>query len=74
MTEVAKVSVIVSAQGRTINNECFRWIDGRTGRRSDVAHHYLYNQKHNDNLHIVAGVRVHRVLIECVVLYIRLLQ
>ncbi|KAG1894459.1 GMC oxidoreductase-domain-containing protein [Suillus fuscotomentosus] len=27
-----------------------RYIDGTTGRRSDAAHHYVYNQAHNPNL------------------------
>ena len=41
-----------------------RYIDGTTGKRSDVAHHYVYNQAHNLNLQIWAGKRVKRVIIE----------
>ncbi|KAG1842335.1 GMC oxidoreductase-domain-containing protein [Suillus subluteus] len=39
-----------------------RYIDGTTGRRSDVAHHYVYNQAHNANLQIWVGKRVKRVI------------
>ncbi|OJA18406.1 hypothetical protein AZE42_06390 [Rhizopogon vesiculosus] len=35
-----------------------KYIDGTTGRRSDAAHHYVYNQAHNTNLQIWAGKRV----------------
>ncbi|OAX40839.1 alcohol oxidase [Rhizopogon vinicolor AM-OR11-026] len=41
-----------------------RYIDGTTGRRSDAAHHYVYNQAHNTNLQIWAGKRVKRVIFE----------
>jgi alcohol oxidase len=41
-----------------------RYIDGTTGRRSDAAHHYVYNQAHNPNLQIWAGKRVKRVIFE----------
>ncbi|KAG1841100.1 hypothetical protein DFJ58DRAFT_718215 [Suillus subalutaceus] len=34
-----------------------RYIDGTTGRRSDAAHHYVYNQAHNANLQIWVGKR-----------------
>ncbi|KAJ7031361.1 GMC oxidoreductase-domain-containing protein [Mycena alexandri] len=34
------------------------------GRRSDTAHHYVYNQAHNKNLQILAHCRVKRVLFE----------
>ncbi|KAA1473388.1 alcohol oxidase-like protein [Dentipellis sp. KUC8613] len=40
-----------------------KWIDAETGKRSDVPHHYIYNQT-NPNLHVVPGVLVKRVLIE----------
>ncbi|TFY67269.1 hypothetical protein EVG20_g4001 [Dentipellis fragilis] len=40
-----------------------KWIDRETGRRSDVPHHFIYNQEKNTpNLHVVTGVRVKRVL------------
>ncbi|KAG2344662.1 alcohol oxidase-like protein [Suillus weaverae] len=39
-----------------------KYIDGTTGRRSDAAHHYVYNQAHNANLHIWVGKRVKRVI------------
>jgi hypothetical protein len=41
-----------------------RFIDGATGRRSDAAHHYVYNQAHNPNLQVWAGKRVKRVVFE----------
>ena len=43
-----------------------RWIDARTGRRSDVPHYFIYNQTHNERLHVVTSVHVNRVLLECV--------
>ncbi|KAF8905672.1 GMC oxidoreductase-domain-containing protein, partial [Mucidula mucida] len=42
----------------------FSWIDSETGRRSDVPHHYIYNQEHNKNLVIMTGKRVKRVIFE----------
>ncbi|OCH86429.1 alcohol oxidase-like protein [Obba rivulosa] len=41
-----------------------KWINEETGRRSDVPHHFLYNQSHNKNLHIQVGCHVKRVLFE----------
>ncbi|KAG2344724.1 alcohol oxidase-like protein [Suillus weaverae] len=41
-----------------------KYIDGTTGRRSDAAHHYVYNQAHNANLHIWVGKRVKRVIFQ----------
>ncbi|KAG1874709.1 GMC oxidoreductase-domain-containing protein [Suillus subalutaceus] len=41
-----------------------RYIDGTTGRRSDAAHHYIYNQAHNPNLHVWDGKRVKRIIFE----------
>ncbi|EMD33634.1 hypothetical protein CERSUDRAFT_117749 [Gelatoporia subvermispora B] len=41
-----------------------KWQDGETGRRSDVPHHFLYNQSHNKNLHIEVGCLVKRILFE----------
>ncbi|KAI0742831.1 alcohol oxidase-like protein [Daedaleopsis nitida] len=38
-----------------------KWIDPKTGRRSDVPHHYIYNQ-HLPNLHILSGHHVKRVI------------
>jgi len=35
-----------------------RYIDGKTGRRSDPAHQYVYNQAHNPNLQLWVGKRV----------------
>ncbi|KAL1724492.1 alcohol oxidase-like protein [Schizophyllum commune] len=39
-----------------------KWIDKESGRRSDPAHHYIYNQAANTNLQLIAGARVVRVL------------
>ena len=41
-----------------------RYIDIETGRRSDTAHHYIYNQDHNKNLKILVRHRVVRVIFE----------
>ncbi|KAG2045544.1 alcohol oxidase, partial [Suillus hirtellus] len=43
---------------------CKRYIDGTTGRRSDAAHHYVYNQAHNPNLQVWDGKRVKRIIFE----------
>ncbi|EGO26056.1 hypothetical protein SERLADRAFT_491425 [Serpula lacrymans var. lacrymans S7.9] len=40
------------------------WIDGETGKRSDTAHCYIYNQEGNKNMHVLAGKVVKRVVIE----------
>ncbi|KIK54916.1 hypothetical protein GYMLUDRAFT_48302 [Collybiopsis luxurians FD-317 M1] len=40
-----------------------KWIDGNTGKRSDVVHNYIYNQ-HHPNLRIATGASVKRVLLE----------
>ncbi|KAJ7930545.1 GMC oxidoreductase-domain-containing protein [Mycena leptocephala] len=41
-----------------------KYIDAKTGRRSDAAHCYVYNQGHNPNVRFLDHARVHRVLIE----------
>ncbi|KAG1855611.1 GMC oxidoreductase-domain-containing protein, partial [Suillus subluteus] len=41
-----------------------RYIDGTTGRRSDAAHHYVYNQAHNKNLQVWDGRRVKCIIFE----------
>ncbi|KAG1859704.1 hypothetical protein F4604DRAFT_2037091 [Suillus subluteus] len=43
---------------------CAKYVDGTTGRRSDAAHHYVYNQAHNANLQIWVGKRVKRVIFQ----------
>ncbi|KDQ20459.1 hypothetical protein BOTBODRAFT_124058 [Botryobasidium botryosum FD-172 SS1] len=40
-----------------------KWIDGETGRRSDVAHCIFYKQE-SPNLHILTGCSVKRVIFE----------
>ena len=45
---------------------CTRYIDTETGRRSDTAHNYIYNQNHNKNLKILVRHRVVRVVFEYV--------
>ncbi|KAK7022565.1 alcohol oxidase [Favolaschia claudopus] len=42
----------------------YRYIDAETGRRSDTAHTYLYDQSNNPNLHILSHAHVNRVLFE----------
>ncbi|EIN11008.1 alcohol oxidase-like protein [Punctularia strigosozonata HHB-11173 SS5] len=41
-----------------------KWISADKGTRSDVPHHFLYNQAHNQNLVIETGCSVKRVLFE----------
>ncbi|KAG8213775.1 GMC oxidoreductase-domain-containing protein [Butyriboletus roseoflavus] len=41
-----------------------KWIDGETGRRSDPAHFFVYNQEGNANLRVLSEKAVIRVLIE----------
>ncbi|KAL4248407.1 GMC oxidoreductase family protein [Abortiporus biennis] len=41
-----------------------KWIDGKTGARSDVPHHYIYNKQDNKNLQILSGCLVKRVIFE----------
>ncbi|KAG2755339.1 GMC oxidoreductase [Suillus brevipes Sb2] len=48
----------------TCNTYSKRYIGGATGRRSDAAHHYIYNQAHNPNLQVWDGKRVKRVIFE----------
>ena len=43
-----------------------RYIDGESGRRSDVPHHYIYTQDHNKNLTILDRQRVIRDIFEYV--------
>ena len=57
---------------KKLSSVCFifiiytRYIDIETGRRSDTAHHYIYNQDHNKNLNILDRHRVVRVIFEYV--------
>ncbi|KAI8986149.1 alcohol oxidase-like protein [Trametes punicea] len=39
-----------------------KWINARTGTRSDVPHHYIYPQSSNTNLHILTGHQVKRII------------
>jgi len=41
-----------------------KWIDGKTGRRSDTAHSYIHCQKDNPNLKVLTAMRVNRVILE----------
>ncbi|KAG1870401.1 GMC oxidoreductase-domain-containing protein [Suillus tomentosus] len=41
-----------------------KYINGTTGRRSDAAHNYVYNQAHNPNLQVWDGKRVKRIIFE----------
>jgi alcohol oxidase len=41
-----------------------KYIDGTTGKRSDAAHCYIYNQAQNPNLQIWVGKHVTRVVFE----------
>jgi alcohol oxidase len=41
-----------------------RYISGSTGRRSDVAHHYVYNQAHNTNLQLWVDKLVKHIMFE----------
>ncbi|KIK56895.1 hypothetical protein GYMLUDRAFT_173601 [Collybiopsis luxurians FD-317 M1] len=39
-----------------------KYIDQKTGKRSDAAHHYIYNKEDNRNLHVMTNHLVVRVL------------
>ncbi|EIW82898.1 FAD/NAD(P)-binding domain-containing protein, partial [Coniophora puteana RWD-64-598 SS2] len=41
-----------------------RWIDDKTGKRSDSAHAFIYRQETNKNLCVMTGKMVVRVIIE----------
>ncbi|KAH8077873.1 GMC oxidoreductase-domain-containing protein [Cristinia sonorae] len=41
-----------------------KWIDEKTGRRSDTPHHFIYNQVDNKNLRVLTGSFVKRVIIK----------
>ncbi|KAK7033325.1 GMC-OxRdtase-N domain-containing protein [Favolaschia claudopus] len=43
---------------------CSRYVAIDTGRRSDAAQYYIYNQAHNKNLEILVHSRVKRVIFE----------
>ncbi|THH14622.1 hypothetical protein EUX98_g9586 [Antrodiella citrinella] len=47
-----------------------KWIDGKSGHRSDTAHNYVYTQAHNKNLVILTGHFVKRVIFEYATLQI----
>lgn len=66
MAEMATVSIVVFAQSvNELMFSFFRYIDQETGRRSDTAHHYIYNQiDTNGNLKVFCGQKVVRVLFE----------
>lgn len=42
-------------------NDYERWIDSKTGMRSDVPHNYIFNKNHG-NLQIMSGYHVKRVI------------
>ena len=46
-----------------------RYLDSKTGRRSDTAHHYTYNQVHNENLKILVRRHVVRIIFEYVCIF-----
>ncbi|KAK0469586.1 GMC oxidoreductase-domain-containing protein [Desarmillaria tabescens] len=41
-----------------------KYIGSASGRRSDTAHHYIYNQEHNSNLQVLDKRRVIRVIFD----------
>ncbi|KAF8840047.1 alcohol oxidase [Paxillus ammoniavirescens] len=41
-----------------------KWIDGKTGKRSDTAHHFIYNLEGHANLCVLSEKVVIRVLVE----------
>jgi hypothetical protein len=60
---------IKSSSARSIFIISPRYIDLKTGRRSDTAHGYIYNQDHNTNLKILVRHRVVRVIFEYVSIF-----
>ncbi|KAF9489441.1 alcohol oxidase [Pleurotus eryngii] len=52
---------------RTINAYArwMKYIDAKSGRRSDAAHYFVYNQDgESSNLHVLANTAVHRLIIK----------
>ncbi|KAF7316772.1 GMC-OxRdtase-N domain-containing protein [Mycena chlorophos] len=41
-----------------------RYVNPQTGKRSDTAHHYIYNQSHNNNIQVLTQCRVKRVIFD----------
>ncbi|KAJ6512998.1 GMC oxidoreductase-domain-containing protein [Mycena sanguinolenta] len=53
----------IAAASVNVYSPWFKYITPENGRRSDTAHHYIYNLQ-NENLQILAHCRVKRVLFE----------
>jgi alcohol oxidase len=64
--EMAKVSYLLPSCLFCPMVNWSRYIDGESGRRSDIPHHYIYTQDHNQNLTILDRQRVIRVIFEYV--------
>jgi alcohol oxidase len=62
--EMGEVCVAIGAPDHTCSLTKFRYIDIKTGKRSDTAHNYIYNQSHNANLTVMDESRVIRVIFE----------
>ena len=62
--EMAKVLYLLPSCLSCLMVNRSRYIDGESGRRSDVPHHYIYTQDHNKNLTILDRQRVVRVIFE----------
>jgi len=65
-TEMAKVLYLLPSCLFCPMVKRSRYIDGESGRRSDIPHHYIYTQDHNKNLTILDRQRVIRVIFEYV--------
>ena len=63
----SRLSILVGSNDGVLTDYA-RWIDGETGKRSDVAHHYLYNHTKTTGLEILTGSLVKRVIFEYVLL------
>ena len=65
MAEMATVSTSVFMRYANSRSFPFRYVDPETGRRSDTAHYYIYNQiDANHSLKVYCGKKVVRVLFE----------
>ncbi|KAI0685099.1 hypothetical protein BC835DRAFT_1291050 [Cytidiella melzeri] len=50
--------------GGNLTRSDFRFIDGKTGKRSDVAHNFVYNNQKDTGLEVLTGTFVKRVIFE----------
>ena len=68
LAEMGKVQLEIGTQENvSAHNVLIRYVDGESGRQSDIAHHYVCNQAANTNLKVLDRHRVVKVIFEYVV-------